>query len=545
MEHKLKKQRDRLFRRVAVILFAVWLTVSATYCGIRLYNEKINVQNKERESLSDEIHRLSVSGGNYDFNNSAFLFYSGLVSTGDRDEAWNSQVIILDRETGEKVSDTAKKVGVKYEFFTINSDYAYSDYGFIDYDKICSAMSDSEFNTISDYLNSQPKAGRYELVCTKAHIIGVEFIPLELKIALVEDDSLWFVSDRILETFSLDKNLIDGEYVFKCGEMRRNIVPKRFLLDGEYNIDYISALTDEQRDSAFTAISTGPTEFLFYFTDYLNINEYYGSDKLEAYIIRYARKVNLLESCKAELAAGVGILFVFFLIIAVILCLMIWRTVKTQIIQEQKRTDLTNALAHNIKTPLFIISGYAYSLKENIDEDERDSYLEKIIEQTDSVNEKVHKMLELSRLDSCSMTLRRSEFDLGGLCGGIISEYKNLPDGKTISFEKSGENIINADRELIKTAVQNLIDNAAQYSLPNSEIKVELSGKTLKIMNECEGLSKADLKQLWEPYARKDKSRRQTGNGLGLSIVKSILDLHGAEFDFKLKGSTLVFSADF
>ena len=99
--------------------------------------------------------------------------------------------------------------------------------------------------------------------------------------------------------------------------------------------------------------------------------------------------------------------------------------------------------------------------------------------------------------------------------------------------------------ELIKTVVQNLTDNAVKYSKPKSEIKLDVTDKTLRVSNPSENLSKAELKAIWQPYVRKDKSRSKKGNGLGLSIVKSILDLHGAKYDAQMKDGEFVCTVTF
>ncbi|MBQ5440383.1 MAG: HAMP domain-containing histidine kinase, partial [Clostridia bacterium] len=198
---------------------------------------------------------------------------------------------------------------------------------------------------------------------------------------------------------------------------------------------------------------------------------------------------------------------------------------------------------HDIKTPLFVISGYAYSLKEDIDANERDEYLEKIIAQTENINSMVHKMLNLSKLNSFEMRLNCTEFDLAELVKEITGNYGALQNGKTIVIEFSGDNVITADKELITTAIGNLVDNAVKYSLPDSEIKVSVMDKELTVSNKCEPISKADLKRIWEPYERIDKSRHKKGNGLGLSIVKSILDLHKFKYSMTMERDTLKFKA--
>lgn len=87
-----------------------------------------------------------------------------------------------------------------------------------------------------------------------------------------------------------------------------------------------------------------------------------------------------------------------------------------------------------------------------------------------------------------------------------------------------------------------IVDNAVKYSLKNSEIQIEITNGILKISNKSEPFTKSEIKQLFNPYYRKDKSRHKNGNGLGLSIVKKILDLHNAKYDIKMNDSTLIFT---
>ena len=127
----------------------------------------------------------------------------------------------------------------------------------------------------------------------------------------------------------------------------------------------------------------------------------------------------------------------------------------------------------------------------------------------------------------------------------ILKNYTALPNGKKLEFTHSGKNITEADKELLKTALQNLIDNAVKYALPETVIKVGLNGTTFTVSNEAEPLSKSDIKEIWQPYVRKDKSRTTKGNGLGLSIVKSIMDLHKVDYGFEYKDKILIFTAKF
>ena len=560
MEKQLKKQRNKIFLRIALILFAVWLAVSASYCAFCLYLAKTDIQKNELANLSYAKSTLSTGQANIDHLTST-LIYSSNILFFDTDilTDLDSQLLVVDRTSQEVIENTAGKINVRYGVRS-SEEVSYDEYGLLDYNTVRNALTDEQFNEICSYLNTSRNDGKkFELICTKFQLEYFDIIPLELKLVVNSGEGTWFISDEIIKTYSLEQNYIEGEEIFNCNEMRRNTVPKDFLVNGLYTRDFISTLPKDQLNDAVATISTGAFQYIFYATDYFYINrmnynkeraipdsdldEYAANGKL--YVVHYAKYINLPEICKNKLIFGTSVIFLFFFTIALILCLMIWKMVKSQIIQEKKRADLTNALAHDIKTPLFVISGYAYSLKEDIDSTERENYIDKIIDQTDSINDMVHKMLNLSKLDSYMIKLSRSDFDLYELVKGLTDRYAKLPDGKSLELSHNGNNTVNADRELIKTAVQNLTDNAVKYSLPESVIKIDIDGKRLTISNLSEPLTKGEIKQIWQPYVRKDKSRSKNGNGLGLSIVKSIFDLHGIKYGMNMKDDAVICYAEF
>lgn len=553
MEKRLKKQRNRLLLRVTLILLAVWLAVSATYCVIRLHTEKTDMQNRVLSDLSQAKHIFSLRDWGLSTESSIYLSDTNLISFKDiLGKDFDSQLIVIDPDSNEVIADTADKIVVTFSLKTDAGSYP-DDYGTINYNAFRSSISDSQYERIVELLSTVRSDGRsYELVCTRFYISWDEIIPLELSVMLVEHTDDWFEPENIVETFALNGRTDATSTVYYNARSRMNMIPKGFVLHNEYNQNYISQLTEEQRKKNSEVIPVGTGEYLFYTSEYYFLdafvyneekNDYENIPKL--YLVQYLKKANILESCSSDLLLGIGAIFGFFFTIGTIIYLMIWNTVRTQILQEQKRLDLTNALAHDIKTPLFVISGYAYSLKEDIDSDERDSYLDKIIGQTEQINGLVHKMLNLSKLDSYNMTLNRTEFELYGLINDILEDYKSLPDSKTISLTHTGEGVISADKELIRTAMQNLIENAVKYSPPGSEIIVNVAGNTVSISNPSQPLTKAELKKIWQPYFRMDNSRHKKGNGLGLSIVKSILDLHGVKYDMSMKDGRMVFAAEF
>ncbi len=546
MEVKLRQQRNRLFLRIILILLAMWTVIYTAYCAIVLHNEKNRVQNNELTTLSYAEQLISLSEQHTSTESYVYISNSNLLYFKDMVEKdFDKQIILIDFKTNRIVADTAYKISVVYSFKNDLGAYPDDDC-ILDYNTIRQSLSDSQYEKIVRLLNTECGDGRrYELVCTEFCVMQDEVIPLEMSVMSVEGAEDRFSPGHITESFRTNRRAA-GQAVYRNGDSRLNIIPKDFLLNGAYNRDYISMLSDEQREKSSLLTPIGFGEYLCYVTEYHYLDAFiYNSEKgnyeniPNSYQIQYARKINLIASCRSQLAFGAGVTFVFFFVIGFILCLMIWKMVKMQVMQEKKRADLTNALAHDIKTPLFVISGYAYTLKEDIDTDQRENCLDKIIQQTDRINDMVHKMLNLSKLDSYNMTLNRTDFDLYGLVVDLLKDYDILPDGKSISVTHSGENEVNADRELIRTALQNLTDNAVKYSLTGSDIHIDITDRTFSISNRSEPLTRAELKQIWQPYFRKDKSRHHTGIGFGLSIVKSIFDLHGIKCDMSMKDSTL------
>ena len=540
MEKRLKRERNKLFLRVLLILMAVWLAVSAVFCAVRLNVEEMNVQNSELAKLSQFKKLVILENGSYDAFNNAFVDFSDFVYDKKAEQhSFDSQLEITNSATDEILVNTARSIGLQFAVM-ISTDRTGVVIGMLDHDRLLNALSEGQLTEITRYLTTQRDDGdHYELVCTRSQIVNLDIIPVELRIMLVDGRDSRFTVDSNVAVYDLKSNSEPDQPVFDSSESSRNTIPKDFLLGEAYGKDYLGTLTQKQLHQSVGMERTGLWDYLFYTSDYLHYDDPELYAQTDVWLIHYAKHFNVLHNCRSDLTLGVSLIFGFFLTIAVILCVMIWKTVKTQIIQEQKRLDLTNALAHDIKTPLFVISGYAYSLKENIDEAERDSYLDAIIGQTEAVNDLVHRMLNYSKLDSYNMTLNKEELDLGELTWEILKNYTALPENRTISFTESGNNTVSADRELITTALQNLIDNAAKYSLPDSEIEIAVKDKTFVISNRSEPLTPEELRQLREPYFRRDKSRHRKGNGLGLSIVTSILGMHGARFEMKMKNDVL------
>ena len=204
MDKQLKKQRNKIFLRVSLVLLAVWLLVSAFYISFCLYNEYTNSQNavlSKQTNLERAFNNKSEINQKYKYNTvpSGALFkeLSGFIDEGLLKDS-NSQLVVIENDTGTVIADTAGekeivKLGYKYE------GYNSIGYGLIDLQKIRDSLTDEQFKEITDYLTIKRNDGKkYELVCTKFQFVYYDVIPLELKVIINSGSDMWYISDEIV-----------------------------------------------------------------------------------------------------------------------------------------------------------------------------------------------------------------------------------------------------------------------------------------------------------------------------------------------------------
>lgn len=197
--------------------------------------------------------------------------------------------------------------------------------------------------------------------------------------------------------------------------------------------------------------------------------------------------------------------------------------------QTQNQIDFVNNASHELKTPIFVISGYVnmikrwgFSNKELVEES-----LEAISEETKNMTNLVNKLLFLAKDESNN--IKREDFDLKELIELIIRDLKILYPQQDIELKGEGEYCIYSDIFLIKQLLINLIENAIKYG-NNKKITIILEkreGIVAKIIDRGKGISKENLERVFEKFFREDKarSRSQGSHGLGLAIVKKIADI--------------------
>jgi signal transduction histidine kinase len=207
---------------------------------------------------------------------------------------------------------------------------------------------------------------------------------------------------------------------------------------------------------------------------------------------------------------------------------------------ENVRRELIANVSHDLRTPLTMIKLYAEMIRDLNGENrkKREQNVAVIIEESDRLTSLVQNLLDLSLLQSGAMPYEPSAFDLDGTIRRILPRYEALAqkEGYKFIYKTRGGVPVCADEPRIEQVLYNLINNAVNYAGEDKQIllDVESRGGTVRVSVEDhgEGIDPEKLNLIWDRYYKVDKEHRRsmTGSGLGLSIVKTIMDLHGMKY---------------
>jgi len=204
---------------------------------------------------------------------------------------------------------------------------------------------------------------------------------------------------------------------------------------------------------------------------------------------------------------------------------------------ERQRMSFFSAASHELKTPITIIKGQLQGMLYRVGRyRDRDKYLAQSLETVGALEKTVQELLTISRLDAPGVTCRREALDLSALVEERLAAHDDLFAQGGLTVEESipqGVHIA-GDARLLQKAVDNLLGNAAAYSPAGGSVFINLrkesGGAVLTVENTGVHIPEEEIPKLCEAFYRVERSRnRQTGGtGLGLYIVKTILDLHAA-----------------
>lgn len=207
---------------------------------------------------------------------------------------------------------------------------------------------------------------------------------------------------------------------------------------------------------------------------------------------------------------------------------------------EMLRNNFISDISHEFKTPLTSIEGYTKLLRNCKSDTERNEYIDIITDETKRLSALSGNILLMNRIENENSSLAKSSYRLDEQIRQVILLCENKWSSKNIELNIDlDETIFLGNEQLLFQVWLNLFDNAIKFSNPHEAIELSLKKQDhniiFSIMDYGSGMTDEQQKRMFEKFYTGDKSRNSEGNGLGLSIVKRVVDMHGGTIEVQSK----------
>ena len=204
---------------------------------------------------------------------------------------------------------------------------------------------------------------------------------------------------------------------------------------------------------------------------------------------------------------------------------------------DRLQKELIANISHDLRTPLTMIVGYAEVMRD-IDGEQTPENMQVIIDEAKRLSVLVNDLLEISRIQGGISQRRDEVFVLEDLVSETVERYRRLKEnsGFTFLYTAEGKARVRADKSKLLQVLCNLLNNAINYSDEEKQIEVCVLHRNGEVRVEVKdrgiGIPEEDLPNIWQRYYKVDKVHRRShaGSGLGLSIVREILEMHHARY---------------
>ncbi len=208
---------------------------------------------------------------------------------------------------------------------------------------------------------------------------------------------------------------------------------------------------------------------------------------------------------------------------------------------DEMRTEFLSNVTHELKTPIALIQGYAEGLKDNISDDaeSREFYCEVIMDEAMKMNNMVKKLLSLNQIESGNNALEFNHFDIILVIKSVMQSFDMMGQQKRVNFifDDTDEHFVWADEYMMEEVITNYISNAMNHvKEPNvieiKAVKLENGLVRVSVFNTGDPIPEEDIDNIWNKFYKVDKARTREygGNGIGLSIVKAIMQAHNQHY---------------
>ena len=222
---------------------------------------------------------------------------------------------------------------------------------------------------------------------------------------------------------------------------------------------------------------------------------------------------------------------------------------------DSMRTEFLANVSHELKPPIALIQGYAEGLKEGVNDDQesRDFYCDVIMDEAGKMNKLVRNLLDLNQLEFGKDNLQFERFDIRELIGGVLQSSEIMIEQKEakVIFHQEEPVYVWGDEFKVEQVVRNYFTNALNHVEGDKVIEIKIKKQDdkvrISVFNTGKPIPEEDLDQIWDKFYKVDKARTREygGNGIGLSIVKAIMNSlqqeygvqnyeNGVEFWFEL-----------
>lgn len=569
-------KRRKKFHYIIISVTIIVCLLGTVFTSLAILNSSkdlfvANAENELKTKMNDVENSIN-SDLNSDFNNVEGLLNEDIDKADTYYEVTDSSreyIASTDNVLTVYCYDISQKILQKRDYIRL--------------DVLKNLLTYDEYNEICKYLKTATDDdGSYYLLVFDNYYSTEKYgcVPSRLEVVKSNNNIAWAVQDKKIKQYDFD--LSKSGYVSKdelsegplqSDGKHRQIIDKDFFFGKnkpEFSVESVEKIFEDNDinseiyDKPVT-VNNGLLKYYVIFGDVFSVSQSHmsrdfaspiSSDVVDDdgnvvyetiiygnYNFNAVKEINLFNDC---LWKFITIFAVAFTIMAVVITVEIfsWKDFKRRTAQEETRLEMTNAIAHNLKTPLFVIGGFAENLKNEEDTEKKLHNIEIIQQQTEEMDILIHRMLDLSRFDSPALKLNCEVFDFKPFIEKILENYYVHTEHEII-FIYNSKAKIKADPAMLKTVLENLIDNAEKYSDYGSDITINVSDDVLSISNQCSSFDRENLSKLWQPYFRAAKGDNKSGSGIGLSIVKSALEMHGFKYKAEFENGIITFKFRF